>query len=232
MRSKWYGSRGRALRLRKEGHSYREIESRLGIPRSTLSGWFKDIKLSSEQREKLSGRWKQGLVKARKRAALWHNKQKRMRLEDAERQALSVLAKINSDSAAIQELALAALYMGEGRKRSGDTSLGSSDPLILKFFLAVLKGVYKVDSNKIRCSLYLRADQDDEDLKNFWSSELGLPLSSFVRVYKDKRTAGSKSYSDYKGVCDVRCGGVAIRRKLMSLSRLFCERVSSRNLGL
>ena len=48
MRSKWFELKPDAIKLRKKGLSIREIELRLGIPRSTLSGWLKDIKLSDE----------------------------------------------------------------------------------------------------------------------------------------------------------------------------------------
>jgi hypothetical protein len=71
----------------------------------------------------------------------------------------------------------------------------------------------------------LRADQNPEKMKRFWSKELGLPLNSFGYVALDKRTVGSKTYPHYKGVCYVRCGNAAIQRKLMYLSEIFYKKV-------
>lgn len=231
MRSRWYELKDDAVRLRKRGFSIRKIERRLGIPRSTLSGWFRNIKLSPKQKQKLSKDWKNSLVKARKKAVLWHNEQKQKRLDEAEKKALQVLKNINTDDSNIIELSLAMLYYGEGTKKTDETAIGNSDPLILKFFLAMLKNVYNLDVRKIRCELNLRADQDPEKMKRFWARTLKLPLSSFKRVYIDKRTEGSKTYPYYKGVCNIKCGNVAIQRKLVRISNLFCKKIIEDNSG-
>ena len=63
MRSRCYELKLRARNLRKNGHSIGGIEHRLGIPRSTLSGWFKDIKLTPQQKKKLFANWKNAIDK-------------------------------------------------------------------------------------------------------------------------------------------------------------------------
>lgn len=226
MKSRWYESKDKAITLRKRGLSIGKIERRLGIPRSTLSGWFKNIELTSRQKEKLHQNWEDALIHARKKAALWHNLQKEQRLRQAENEAKATLEKIDSTKTHILELALAILYFGEGSKKNVETALGSSDPLMLKFFLSVLRNVYGIETKSIRCELSLRADQKPEKLKKYWAKELKVPLSCFKQVNIDKRTAGTKTYSHYKGVCNIRCGNVAIQRRLVNISRIFCEEVS------
>lgn len=103
--------------------------------------------------------------------------------------------------------------------------------MILKFFIAGLRTVYKIHKSKIRGELHLRADQDPDDLKRYWSQELDLPLENFKYVSIDKRTQGSKTYSTYKGVCDIRCGSSEIQRRLMFLSEFFCKKVAEDYLG-
>jgi len=83
MKSQWYELKDRAIKLRKRGLSIGKIERRLKIPRSTLSGWFKNIELTPKQKEKLLNDWKNGLIKAREKAVLWHNTQKEKRLQEA-----------------------------------------------------------------------------------------------------------------------------------------------------
>jgi predicted transcriptional regulator len=58
----------KAIKLRKRGRSIRDIEKILGIPRSTLSGWLRDVKLSKKQKERLHKKWLAALVKARLKA--------------------------------------------------------------------------------------------------------------------------------------------------------------------
>ncbi len=228
MINQWFFKKEKALHLRKQGLSLRQIAKQLNISKSTLSGWFKDIPLTQKQKQKLLKQWRSGLVKARSEAAKWHNNEKAKRLVLARDQALETLNNIEVDNKDIVDLALAMLYLGEGFKSNSETGIGNSDPLILKFFLVALNKIYNIDISKIRCELHLREDQNAVKLKKFWSKELGLSINNFKYVYFDKRTIGSKTREDYKGVCMLRCGNVAIQRKLITMSREFCKRIIER----
>jgi len=225
MKSKWYEYKEKAIQLRKRGLSIRGIEKQLKIPRSTLSGWFKNVNLTQKQKERLNKNWRMGLIRARRKAVLWHNQQKNLRLEQAKKEAMQTLSNINIKDSNILELALALLYIGEGSKKKVETALGSSDPLLLKFFVVALKKMYNVNVKKIRCDLYLRADQNPDAIKRFWAKELKLPLSNFKGINIDKRTINSPTYPTYKGVCNVTGGSVAIQRKLVYLSNIFCNKI-------
>lgn len=100
----------------------------------------------------------------------------------------------------ILDLAFAVLYLGEGAK-NGTTSLASSDPKILHFVLAILNKNYSITRNTVKCELHLRADQDPELLKQYWSEELRIPLSNFKKCYIDQRTIERPTYDHYKGAC-------------------------------
>src|SRR3989344_3885517 len=76
MRSKWFNLKQEAISLRKIGNSIRDVEISLGIPRSTLSGWFKSVELTHRQKINLKNRHKENLIKAREKAIIWHNNQK------------------------------------------------------------------------------------------------------------------------------------------------------------
>lgn len=223
MKSRWFKLKTTAVALRKTGKSIRDIESELKIPRSTLSGWFKDVELTKSQKKILEQKHHQALVKARKGAVKWHNEQKEKRIKIAEMEADEVLSKIGKEEE-ILELCLSLLYLGEGDKKGSKTSMGNSDPLILKFFLGIMQNIYNIDINNISFYLHLRSDQNSELMKKYWSKELGVPIGRFMKTSIDKRTVKSKTYDHYKGVCVVSCGHVAIRRKLVYLGRKFCER--------
>lgn len=226
MISRWSHLKPEAVQLRRKGASLTTIEKSLNIPRSTLSGWLRSIPLTQEQIVALSKKRYLALENARKKAVLWHNQQKEIRLKEAEHKALESLSQIDLQNNTILELALAMLYLGEGFKNDR-TGLGSSNPLILNFFITSLIEIYSIDRNKIKCELHLRADQDPVALKYYWSEILNIPLSNFTTISSDKRTAGSPTYSSYKGVCAVQCGNVAIQRRLVYLSQSFCEKIVS-----
>lgn len=225
MQSKWYELKPQAIKLRQKGISLREVAKTLNIPKSTLSGWFKDIQLTGMQKKKLKANWLNALGKARKQAVKWHNTQKEVRMKIAKSQAEEVFNKLNLEDNSIIELALSMLYLGEGAKQ-GRTLLGNSDPMILKFFINALKKIYNLDVTKFKCELHLRADQDPDKMKKFWSNELNMPLSSFASASFDGRTAGKPTYDAYRGVCIIRCGNIAIQRRLVYLSQLFCEKLT------
>lgn len=211
--------------MRRAGNSLRDVSLALNIPKSTLSGWFKDIKLSAKHQKVLDKRYADALVKARSISAVVHKEQRLQRLKRAEHEADEVISKIALKDKNIIETTLALLYLGEGFKRSHRTGMGNSDPEILKFFLWTMLNIYNLNVNKIRFDLHLRADQDELEIKKYWSQELNVPIARFTYVVKDNRTKDRVTYPHYKGVCVIDCGNVAIQRKLVYIGRKFCKKI-------
>ena len=214
-----------AVHLRKQGLSIVVIEKRLGINRSTLSSWFRDIVLAPAQRVKLNRARHMALVNSRAKAVAWHNAQKAERLAIAEKEARALLTHIDTNNNFILEFAVAMLYWGEGAKKSPYAGIGNTDARLLKVFILALRSCYGVPIDSIKCELNLRMDQDQQVEKSYWSRELQIPIGNFRRTAFDKRTAGSKTFVGYHGVCTVRCSNVAIQRKLVNISKLFAEKV-------
>ena len=226
MKSRFAYLKPEAITLRKKGNSIGSIEARLGVPRSTLSYWFKDIILSKKQERELQRRSKVGLALARTKASAWHRASKKARVTEASKSAQAILDSLYLTQTSSVELALSFLYLGEGAKTRDRTSLGSSDTRIARFFGQSLRSVYDVPIEKIRCFLHLRADQDPEELARYWSRELGLPRANFGKASVDKRTLGRPTYPHYKGVCLISCGKVEIQRRLMYIANGFCDKVA------
>lgn len=229
MISRWYELKDTAIELRKTGMSIKAIEEKLGIPRSTLSGWLKHVELTEEQMCRLRKSKQDGWRKARAKAAESHRAQKTLRLLKAKQDAEEVLASLELNSATL-DLAFAMLYFGEGAK-GNISSIANSDPKILSFVIFVLKKNYGVKPEQIRCELHLRADQNPELAKQYWSKELALPYSCFRYTAIDQRSAGKATYDHYKGVCVLYCGGIAVQRKMIYLYNLFCDKVSQLDAG-
>lgn len=229
MISKWFEYKNEAVSQRRLGNSIGQIERDLGIPRSTLSGWFKNIQLTKAQKKKLYNRWKRALVTARQKAVIWHHQQKELRIKKAHNEALQTLNKIDTRNNNILELALAMLYLGEGSK-SNLTSMGNTNPLVLRFFIRSMKILFGIDKASIMCDLHLRSNQSAKEAVKYWSRELGLPKTKFI-VMKDKRIAKSKTYPHYKGVCAVRFGRVAIQRRIVHLAEEFSKIVVARSVS-
>lgn len=210
--------------MRREGNSIREIEKILQIPRSTASCWLKGIELTNYQKDILNKKWKDGLIKARIKAVEWHNKQKEIRINIAHEEADMVLEKININDKYILELALAMLYLGEGAKTQ-TTAMANSNYLVVKFFIKSLEKLFKLDGNLFGYELHLRSDQNEFEAIDYWSNKLNIDKGRFSFT-KDKRTVKNTTYIEYKGVCVVNCGRVAVQRRLVHLAEEFSKIVS------
>ncbi len=195
--------RKKAKAIRASGKSFGEIQKILGqkIPKSTLSGWLKDIPLPEEYRIKIRTQNYLNLRKAREQSILIA-KENRLNLIKSVRSENNYLGKlINKD---IGKLLLSVLYLGEGKKAPGLLMLGSSDVNIIKLYIELLKKCYKITEDRIKCRISYRADQNIKYLTDFWSKELNLPVKNFYKTIPDPRTAGRNTKKEnYKGVCVV-----------------------------
>ncbi|HVV14845.1 MAG TPA: hypothetical protein VHD55_00320 [Candidatus Paceibacterota bacterium] len=225
MTSRFSGLRDKAVRLRIKGASIRNIEEALQIPRSTLSGWLRNVELPPTYRDRLERSRKNALILAREKAALRHTQQKMQRIEAAKTRAERTIQRIGYKDKEILKLALAMLYWGEGTKREKGLVLGNADPNILNFFISALCLSYRIDLKRMRCEVHIRADQRPSEIIKYWCAALAIPQDQFKGVYFDKRTIGKKSRNSYKGVCIVSYYDVAIQRDLLYLYQLYCQKV-------
>lgn len=224
MKSKWFEYKDEIISLRRKGVSMTIIEREFGVPRSTLSGWFKDVELSEDQRTQLMKNRFDGWKKAREHAVISKNIAKTKRITIAKDQARDTLQRLPADSLAVMELALAMLYYGEGTKKNV-TSLGNSDILLLRFFLSALEKLYGIQRNTLRYELHLRHDHDEELLKQYWATRLDIRPENINYIVKDKRTIGKPTINEYKGVCVVHVRDLSIQRRLIALYNVYCSEV-------
>ena len=215
----------KAITLRNRGLSLRQIHQKLSVPKSTLSGWLKDVHLTNGQKLNLNKRWKKGLSKARKAAVKANRQAKVNRVKKIESEVQKYLDSITLKQDNL-ELFLAGLYLGDGFKTAGRTALGSSNPDILKAFVVLLKQLYHIDKSKMRGAIYARSDQKDSNLVSYWSKTLDIPENQFHKTQYDKRTKNAKTYENYKGVCTVYYFDVKIMRRLMILSNMLLGRIA------
>jgi len=179
-----------ALKLRLNGKSYSEICSALGIPKSTLSGWFSDVVLSETAQKRITERSQKksldGLIKRNKN-------QTKLAWERARQIQNSASKEIDSLSKTDLLIVAAALYWAEGYKkllvRKGKevthhpVSLTNSDPVLIKMFLRFLREYCKVSEEKIRADLRIFPNQNGKYIQEFWEKETGILPCNFGKIY-------------------------------------------------
>ena len=202
-----------AIKLRLKGKSIRDIEKTLGAPRSTLSGWLHNVELTKKQKDRLYKNWLEGLIDARKKAALIHKKQKQSRIEIIKQEVKKFISETSLDKKT-GELIMATFYLAEGTKKEGSFVIANSNQKTLQGFINLLRYLYKIDESKFRCCLHLRKDQQEKQLKNYWSTLLSIPKSQFIKTQFDKRTI-EQTYDTYKGVCVVFYHDIKLQRRIL-----------------
>lgn len=213
----------KVLSLRKEGKTYKEIARSLkvSLPKSTLSYWCHSMPLPNGYDRKVREYNLSNLEKARK-VALRIQKKKRKNYLESLKSRNAHLAQIIKDPN-VAKIALAVLYLGEGRKNIKRSSLmfGNSDPNIVKFFLDLLRVCYNIDESKFRCTVQCRADQKIEELEKFWQDITKVPPSQFYKARIDPRTVGKISKKpEYRGVCRIDYFSAELLIELLQISEI------------
>src|SRR5215470_18522723 len=116
-----------ARRLRSEGLSVREIESRLGVARSSVSLWVRDVALTAEQRETLRTRPRAGSDRFRRR---------RLEYQDVGR----ATARCREPLQAMGCM----LFWAEGSRSINAAHITNSDPPLLRDAAAFLRAYFHV----------------------------------------------------------------------------------------
>jgi len=215
--------KNKAIDLRKKGKTYRQICDVLGcyIPKSTLSWWLRDIKLSFIQKEKIREQNLKHLTKIRKIALVKKQALRKKYFQTilAQNKNLGLMAKDGK----VAKIILVMLYWCEGSKSGkGALTFGNSDPKIIELFLRLLRQVYNIDENKLRCTVQCRYGQNTLELERFWRKITGIPKDKFYPTVIDERTKGKPlKKKNYKGVCRIDCFSANIYHELMTIPKVF-----------
>jgi hypothetical protein len=163
-----------------------------------------------------------------RRIALEINKIKREEyLQQIDSVNLPIASQVNDPD--IAKIALAMLYLGEGlhSHKSRSFYFGNSNPIVISLFLNFLKSIAPFQLEKVRCTVQCRADQDTDELVNYWSTITEIPKRLFYKSRIDPRTIGKPTVnSDYKGVLRIDYFDTKVRHDLESLGVLIYNQLA------
>lgn len=168
-----------AVAMRKEGRSYREIQDVVGVSKSTLSLWLRDVPLTEEQQRALAMRGP---------AATHKNSQAARANATRRRSVVQTTAKAQITHLSESELFVAGVvaYWAEGAKnkpwRSGTrVRFMNSDPRLVRLFLSWLC-LIGVSSDRIAFRLQIHESADVEQALRFWAESLGTTRAAFLNT--------------------------------------------------
>jgi hypothetical protein len=192
--------RAKARELRAQGLGYNRIAAQLGVSKSSVSLWVRDM----PRPEPLN------YEECRRRAAegvrrYWAAERP---VREAQRQAARAAAAAQIGELNEREVLIAGAiaYWCEGTKnkpyRRGDQVLFmNSDPALVRFYLRFL-AVVGIEWNRLRCRVQIHESADAEVAQRFWLDVTGLEAAQFRRPALKRhnpKTVRKNTGDDYHG---------------------------------
>lgn len=185
-----------AILLREKGLSYSEIKKDIGISKSTLSSWLRDVPLREEHRHRL-------YTKQIKFLSFGTQSQRERRMREVERIIEQAASEIQTPIAIdTYRLMGACLYWAEGSK-GGRFEITNSDPHFILFMIKWLQKVFNIHPNYLKAWLNIYPQQNELEIKKFWSDLTGITLENFGKSYVKPLSSGYKKNNLYYGTIRV-----------------------------
>lgn len=222
----------KARELRKGGKSLKEIAQSLGVSKSSVSLWCRDIILTEEQMSFLKPGSPKGGMKGRMMAAHGNRRKKKEAIAKAKEWAHVQVSNFNKRDLLTTGIAL---YWGEGGKAesTGTFNFSNSDPRMITLMYQWLHEFFGVTLE----DLHLRVSINDMHeprigkVIDFWSELLQIERTRFKTSFiHTKQKKVYENYDIYYGVLSLRIKkGTVIRYKILALIEAVILENSKRN---
>ena len=195
--------REEARLLRAEGWTMPDIALKLGVSRSSVSLWTRDVPFTAGPRR---------FVRPRQPNALERRKAGEIAemLEEG-RQRIGQLSD--------RDLLVAgtALYAGEGAKTDRQVLFANSDPRMIVGFMTWLRRCIGVEQSRLRVRLYLHEGLDLATATQYWSDLTGIPIHQFEAPYRAVPDPSIRTAKHVFGCASVRYSCSRTHRRIMGL---------------
>lgn len=195
-KSKYPQLKLKAIELRKKGWSYGEIKKEAKVAKSTLSLWLKTIPLTPELKKRFYTARILNLARG-------PQSQKERRLREITKIINEAEKKIELPlSLKTYRLLGAALYWAEGNKTKG-FEVTNSDPHFILFMVRWFEKVFRISPEKLKASLNIYPQQNEQKIKKFWSQLTNVPLENFNKSFVKPLNRGYKKNNLYYGTIKI-----------------------------
>ena len=200
-----------AKELRGKGFSLREISEKVGVSKSSVSVWTRNVVVPQPFRDRLFQRAKAAHEKGTRairasKIARWKEYRKQARDE------FSLFSKSPDFMFGL------ALYIGEGDKRSNCTlSIVNCDPKVLRSFLFFLQKWMYVLRNDVRCSIQIPPELSTDGVRQFWARYLNVSIKCISEHIVRKISCNSRKKRGNKwpnGICRVEVYSTKLKQKM------------------
>lgn len=203
----------KAILLRKQGHSLKEIAQELNISKSTASVWLCNIKLDEKAKNRLLSHIKERAIVSTQRKTDNIEKERSKFFK----QGLIKTKKLSNISCDQAKIFLAILYWCEGTKTADNIlKFANSDPVLIKFFMCVFYKGFNINPKKVKALIHLHDYHNETHQISFWSKITKIPPSQFYRSYRKPNT-GKRIRLNYPGCITINYYDKLVSREVFGL---------------
>lgn len=170
-----------AIKLRKSGHSIRNIAKQLSVSRSSVSLWCENIILTQKQMSLLHKNMVLGGYSGRMAGVSSNKEKRRLLVSKANKEAENSIGTLSKRDISMISLGL---YWGEGSKNTERKFVfTNSDVDSIKCIVRWLL-MLKIKKDDIVASVYINGEHKDrvEKVEFFWAKQLGFNKSQFRKT--------------------------------------------------
>jgi hypothetical protein len=189
---------GQELRLL--GLSYAEIRAIVPAAKSTLSGWCRDIPLTSRQIERIRSIGGNSEV-GRAKAAVKLRTRNKGRTEAIRRAAREEAEHLQKDPFWVAGVIA---YWAEGAKRVNKLHFSNSDPKLVVLFIEWAIRFLDLSVNRFVIALHLHEGQDEQERREFWWRVTRIPTENFRKTFIKPEGTGHRKNILYNGTASIR----------------------------
>ena len=193
-----------AREMRASGLTLADISGRLGVSRSSVSLWVRDVELPGPIR-------RQG---PRRRAPNALQRRKQAEIEEGSSGGRSLIEELSDRDLLV---AGTALYAGEGSKRDGCVGFANTDPGMVRLFMTWLRRFFQPEEDRLHARVYLHQGLDLAAAQDHWSLVSGIPLGNFWVAYRATPDATIRSNKHQFGCLYVSYASSRSHRQVMGL---------------
>jgi hypothetical protein len=191
--------------LRAQNRTLADIAQTLGVSKSSVSLWVRDVPFTPTLRLRGPHRHPHPAHEAKLRQIEELNREGRARIGALSEEALFVAG--------------VALYAGEGSKTDGEVRFSNSDPAMVRLFCAWFRRFFDVDEKRLRGRLYLHQGLDLIATEAFWSALANIPTDQFHKPYRAVADPSIRRNKHEHGCFSVGYGCSRTHREVMGLVR-------------
>jgi transcriptional regulator with XRE-family HTH domain len=206
--------RARARELRAQAWTMPEIAEHLGVSRSSVSLWTRDVEFDPSARRSAT-------TDRRPRGS--DHPLRRRKLEQIERLRREAVERIGTlDDVALLHAGLG-LYAGDGSKTQDSVRFANSDPRMVALFCRWLRRFFVVEEHRLRVTLYLHAGLDLAAAEAHWAEVTAVPVAQFGRPYRATPDASIRHNKHVHGCAHVAYHSADTHRQVLALMDAMLE---------